>query len=156
MFRSLVRYFGLILILLIFVVTGLQNIQNPTVAASLLAKSNLPKLLQLAGVEYRLRPTDYALLVQASGAAFVGFSLFVLLNVGRGFFAFLLALCTIAVTVIFHVNLKSPTTMSNAEFFHLLKNVSITGAMFFIAANYKQQRRVVTGGREARSDKKNR
>ncbi|ORC93597.1 DoxX [Trypanosoma theileri] len=133
--RTFLRYLGLLFILAVFIASGLQQIVNPSVGAALLAKSNFPQMLQMLGVQYRLRAVDYTAVIQATGAVFLGFSLFILLGVGRGFFAFMLALGTIVVTIAFHVNLENPRATTENDLFHVMKNLSITGALLFVAGS---------------------
>ncbi|KAG8340344.1 hypothetical protein ERJ75_001414900 [Trypanosoma vivax] len=128
----LIRLIGLTLTVALFVACGFQCITNPAVTSAMLARSNFPKLLQLAGVQHTLTAEEYTLIVQGTGAALVGFSLFVVLGVGRSFFAFLLAVLFAAVTVVFHINLSNPMSISEANALHVAKNVSIVGALLFV------------------------
>ncbi|KAF8276981.1 hypothetical protein BCY84_18964 [Trypanosoma cruzi cruzi] len=154
--RSAIRYIGLVQILLIFIASGFQQISNPAVSAALLAKSNFPKMLKMAGVGYRLSASEYTTLIQASGALFLGFSLFILLGVGRCFFAFMLALSTVLVTIAFHVDPENPAKTSNTDFFHVLKNISIVGALLFVAGSGQRTHRFSRAHQEAETEKKNR
>ncbi|RNF14407.1 DoxX [Trypanosoma conorhini] len=154
--RSAIRYLGLILILLIFIATGFQHISNPSVSAALLAKSQFPRMLKMTGVEYRLSASDYALFIQASGALFLAFSLFILLGVGRCFFALLLAMSTLLLTVAFHVNIDDPMRISNNDLFQLMKNLSIVGALLFVAGSGQRSHRYSKAYKEAEIEKKKR
>ncbi|RNF10349.1 DoxX [Trypanosoma rangeli] len=155
-FRSAIRYFGLILILIPFIAAGFQLISNPAVSAVLLAKSNFPKMLKMAGVEYRLSASDYAVLTQAFGALLLAFSLFILLGVGRCFFALLLVISTFVLTVAFHVNLDDPMKITDSDLFQLMKNVSIIGALLFVAGSGRLSHRYSMAYKEAEIGKKKR
>ncbi|KEG13555.1 DoxX [Trypanosoma grayi] len=154
--RGGIRYIGLVLILIVYIASGLQNISNPSVSAALLAKSNFSKMLQMMGVDYTLRAADYTAVVQATGAVFLGFSLFILLGVGRCFFAFMLALATAVVTVTFHVNLENPLRISDNDLFHCMKNISVIGALLFVAGSGHRTHRYTQACQEVQAAKKNR
>ncbi|KAH9577588.1 hypothetical protein LSM04_008760 [Trypanosoma melophagium] len=152
--RTALRYLGLFLILAVFITSGLQEIVNPSIGAALLAKSNFPQMLQMLGVQYRLHAADYTAIIQATGAIFLGFSLFILLGVGRGFFAFMLAMGTIVVTLAFHVNLENPMATRESEVFHIMKNLSITGALLFVAGSGHRSHNFSKAHREVHQEQK--
>lgn len=133
MIRNFLRYIGLLCILAVYIASGLQKITQPALSAALLAKSNFPRMLNVVGVT--LTPHEYTYLIQATGAIFVSFSLFILLGVGRSFFSFLLAIGTVIITLAFHVNLENPQETSEEQLQHVFKNLSIVGAFLFVSGS---------------------
>lgn len=141
MLRNLIRYSGLVLIVLVFVASGVHKLAAPSVGAALLSKSNFPRMLSLVGVS--LSPPQYVSLIRATGVIFVSFSLFILLGVGRSFFSFLLAMGTIVITVAFFVDFDHPESTSEENWQHILTNLSIVGALLFVAGSGHRSRRYI-------------
>lgn len=134
---ALLRFVGLILLLTIFIASGYFKIVAPKDQAAYLSKSNFPlifnEVTKLAGVSYKLAPQDYVLIIQAAGGIFVSLSAFIILGVGRSFFAFLLALGTAFITVCFHLNITNPALTSKDDQVHVLKNLAIIGGLLYVA-----------------------
>ncbi|KAK7200762.1 hypothetical protein NESM_000134400 [Novymonas esmeraldas] len=139
MLRNLLRYTGLILVLLIFIASGVHKLAAPSVGAALLAKSNFPRMLAVIGVS--LSPSEYVHVIRATGVIFVSFSLFILLGVGRSFFSFLMAIGTVIITVAFYIDLDHPSATTEENMQHILKNISITGALLFVSGSGHRSRR---------------
>ncbi|AAZ10844.1 uncharacterized protein TEOVI_000666300 [Trypanosoma equiperdum] len=139
-FGAVVSYFGLIFLLTVFIASGVQIMMYPTSGAMMLAKSNFPKLLEMAGIQYRLSVAEYTMVVQGIGASCIGFSLLMLLGVGRSFFAFLLAVLVSLLTLAFHIDLRAPTKMSETNAFQVLKNAAIFGGLMFVAGSSGRSR----------------
>ncbi|EPY28542.1 DoxX [Strigomonas culicis] len=138
-FKNLIRYLGLILILIPYIGSGLQKITNPAVGAALLAKSNFPKMLALGDIH--LGMSEYIYLIQATGVIFLTFSLFILLAVGRSFFCFLMAIGTLIITVAFHMNWENPLETSEQDLIHVSKNLALTGAFLFVCGSGHRSRK---------------
>nr|CCD15835.1 unnamed protein product [Trypanosoma congolense IL3000] len=152
---SLIRYLGLIFLLAVFVASGFSCVSNPSASAMMLAKSNLPQLLRMAGVKYRLNAAEYTMIVQGLGASFIGFSLLILLGVGRSFFAFLLALIVALLTVVFRIDLKNPAKMSEADAFNVLRDAAIFGGLLIVAGGMCRSRPVHRANEATREKKRN-
>lgn len=156
MLRNFIRYTGLVLILLVFIGSGVQKLATPSVGAALLAKSNFPRMVAVTGIT--LSPSDYIHLIRATGVIFVSFSLFILLGVGRSFFAFLMAIGMVIITAAFYLDLDNPSATSEANVQHIFKNVSIIGALLFVAGSghrshrYKQARGPAEGDRAKKNN----
>lgn len=141
MLRNLIRYTGLVLVVLIFIASGVHKLAVPSVGAALLAKSNFPRMLSWVGLS--LSPPQYVSLIRATGVIFVSFSLFILLGVGRSFFSFLLAMGTIVITIAFYIDFDHIEDISEENVQHILKNISIIGALLFIAASGHRSSRYI-------------
>lgn len=141
MVRNLMRYTSLVLIVLIFIVSGIYKLAVPSVGAALLAKSNFPRMLSWVGVT--LSPPQYVSLIRATGAIFVSFSLFILLGVGRSFFSFLLAMSTIVITIAFYIDFDRIEDTSEENVQQILKNISIVGALLFVSGSGHRSRRYI-------------
>ncbi|KPI90461.1 hypothetical protein ABL78_0391 [Leptomonas seymouri] len=139
MLRNLIRYTGLVLMVLIFISSGVHKLATPSVGAALLAKSNFPRMLSWVGLS--LSPPQYVILIRATGLIFVSFSLFILLGVGRSFFSFLLAIGTVIITVAFNLDLNHPQNTSEVNVQQILKDVAIAGALLFVAGSGHRSRR---------------
>lgn len=136
---ALTHFVGILCVLAIFVGSGFNKITQPEQTAAYIAKSHfqyvINTLAKTAGVpSYTVTMPEYVILAQVIGALFVSFSALILLNVGRRFFATLLALGLILITACMHVNLKNPAKTEIAEQVHCLKNLAIIGGLFLIAA----------------------
>lgn len=140
------RFIGLVFLVAVFVLSGYNKIVDPTGPASYLAKSNFPLIfneaLKLVDLKYKLTSQDYVLLIRVTGGIFVSFSAFIVLNVGRSFFSFLLALFLAFITVSFHVTLPKPETTPVAEQIQVLKNLAIIGGLLFVAGSGSRSRKV--------------
>lgn len=141
MLRNLIRYTGLVLIVLIFIASGVHKLAAPSVGAALVAKSNFPRMLSLVGV--KLSPPQYVSLIRATGVIFVSFSLFILLGVGRSFFSFLLAVGTVIITVAFFIDFDHPEKTSEENVQRIMANLSIVGALLFVAGSGHRSRRYI-------------
>lgn len=139
LFKNLIRYLGLILILLPYIGSGLQKITSPSIGAVLLAKSNFPKML--AWVDIHLGMNEYMYVIQGTGVIFLTFSLFILLAVGRSFFCFLMAIGTLIMTVSFHMNWENPMATSEQDLIHVSKNLALTGAFLFVCGSGHRSRK---------------
>jgi uncharacterized membrane protein YphA (DoxX/SURF4 family) len=133
------RFIGLVFLVAVFVLSGYNKIVDPTGPANYLAKSNFPLIvneaLKLVDIKYKLTAQDYVLLIRVTGGIFVSFSAFIVLNVGRSFFSFLLALFLAFITVSFHVTLPKPETTPVADQIQVLKNLAIIGGLLFVAGS---------------------
>ncbi|KAG5468254.1 hypothetical protein LSCM1_02232 [Leishmania martiniquensis] len=139
MLRNLIRYTGLVLVLLAFIFSGIDKLAAPTVGAALLAKSNFPRMLAAMGM--RLSPTECIHVVRAVGAISVSFSLFILLGVGRSFFSFVLAVGVFIATVALYVDVDYPLATSEENAKHILHNLSVAGALLFVSGSGHRSRR---------------
>lgn len=133
MIRNLLCYIGLMMMMSLYILSGISNITNPEAGAAVLFGSNFPLMLSKVGIT--LNRDEYILLVRASGVIFLSLSLFILLGVGRCFFVFLLAVCTAVITVAFHVNLEDPMDTSMENQFHFMKNTAIIGSLLFVSGS---------------------
>lgn len=150
--RNVLRYTGLMLIVAIFIVSGLFKITDPGVGAAMLAQSNFPHIVSLAGVQ--LDAEQYRLIIQATGVIFVSFSLFILLGVGRSFFAFLLAMGTVFITVCFFVDLDDPLGATVEKQQRCMSNLAIVGGFLFIAGSGTRSRQYAQARERAAQEKK--
>ncbi|CBZ30318.1 conserved hypothetical protein [Leishmania mexicana MHOM/GT/2001/U1103] len=139
MLRNLLRYVGLVLVLLFFIASGIEKLAAPSVGAAFLSKSNFPRMLIKMGV--RLSPSEYIHVVRLAGVMCVSFSLFILLGVGRSFFSFVMATGMIIATVAFYVDLDYPFDTPEENVQHILKNASIVGALLFVTGSGHRSRR---------------
>lgn len=152
--RNLIRYTGLVLIVLIFIASGVHKLAAPSVGAALLAKSNFPRMLSWVGLS--LSAPQYISLIRVTGVIFVSFSLFILLGVGRSFFAFLLAVGTVVITVAFYIDFDHPEYTKEENVQHILKNMAIVGALLFVSGSGHRSRRYMEAKvANAESKKKN-
>ncbi|CCW66571.1 unnamed protein product [Phytomonas sp. Hart1] len=133
MVRIMIRFLGLILILSIFVITSINSFIYPYPAGAVLAKSNLP--LILSWFDILLTGTQYVHLAQGSGAMVFAFSLFILLGVGRTFFSLMLAFHTMLMAILYHVDMKDPIMTSESDRMQIIRYLSHTGALLFVAAS---------------------
>jgi uncharacterized membrane protein YphA (DoxX/SURF4 family) len=135
--RNMLRFLGLISLVAIFAASGYFKIVSPQGSATYLAKSNFPMIvneaLKLAQLKYKLTANDYVLIIQATGGIFVSFSAFIVLNIGRRFFSFLLAMGLVFITACFHVNIANPAATSQEEQIQVLKNLAIVGGLLVVA-----------------------
>ncbi|KAG5493948.1 hypothetical protein JKF63_01780 [Porcisia hertigi] len=139
MLRNLIRYTGLTLVLLIFIVSGIDKLAAPSVSAAHLAKSNFPRMIAVMGI--KLSPAEYVHLIRATGVLFVSSSLFILLGVGRTFFSLLMALSMMITTLAFYVDFDEPLASSEENLQNLLKNLSMVGALLFVSGSGQRSRR---------------
>ncbi|KAG5467853.1 hypothetical protein LSCM4_00939 [Leishmania orientalis] len=139
MLRNLIRYTGLVLVLLVFIFSGIDKLAAPSVSAALLAKSNFPRMLATMGIQ--LSPTECIHVVRAVGVTCVSFSLFILLGVGRSFFSFLMAIGMVIATVALYVDFDYPLATSEENTKHILENMSIAGALLFVSGSGHRSRR---------------
>ncbi|GET92271.1 hypothetical protein, conserved [Leishmania tarentolae] len=139
MLRNLIRYVGLVLVLLLFIFSGIDTLAAPSVGAAFLAKSSFPHMLATMG--FTLSPSEYVYVVRSAGVMSVSFSLFILLGVGRSFFSFLMAAGMMIATVAFYVDFDYPFDSLQENVTHILKNTSIVGALLFVTASGHRSRR---------------
>ncbi|CAG9582085.1 conserved hypothetical protein [Leishmania major strain Friedlin] len=139
MLRNLIRYVGLVLVLLFFITNGIDKLAAPSVGAAFLAKSNFPRMVAKMGI--KLSPSEYIYVVRTAGVMSVTFSLFILLGVGRSFFSFLMAIGMILTTVAFYVDLDYPFDTAEENVHHILKNASLVGALLFVTGSGHRSRR---------------
>ncbi|CAJ1007797.1 hypothetical protein Q4I28_003110 [Leishmania naiffi] len=156
MLRDLLRYTGLTLVLLVFITSGIDKLASPSVGAAQLAKSKFPRMLAAMGAT--LSPSEYIHLVRGTGVICVCFSLFILLGVGRSFFSFLMAIGMIISTVAFYVDYDYPLAITEGNIQHMLKNMSVAGALLFVSGSGHRSRRYTQacdakGNTQARKNK---
>ncbi|EPY40060.1 DoxX [Angomonas deanei] len=151
-FRNLLRYVGLILILAIYVVSGLHKIMDPSAGAAMLAKSNFPKMIAPLGVVLGME--EFIYVIQATGVIFLSFSLFILLGVGRSFFSFLMAIGTIIITVAFFVNLDDPLNVTEENGIHIMQNLGLVGGFLFVAGSGHRSQKYSKAHQEAQHNAK--
>lgn len=137
--RNALRYLGLMMILALYVVAGTECLTNPTAGVAALSRSNLPLLVRRGG--FSLTTDDYRELVRGTGIAFLSCSLLIMLGVGRGFFAFVLAAATVAITVLFFVNIDNPMATSPDHMTMILISSAVTGGLLFVAGSGHRKRR---------------
>ncbi|CCW60609.1 unnamed protein product [Phytomonas sp. EM1] len=155
MLRNIIRFLGLSLILSIFVVTSINSFLYPYPAGAVLAKSNLPFILSWFDIS--LTGSQYVHLAQANGAVIFALSLFIILGVGRSFFSFMLALHTILMATLYHVDMRDPIATSEGDRIQITRYLSHAGALLFVSASrqgYKYVARYRTSPVE-RSKKEN-
>lgn len=152
------RFIGLLLLVAIFAVSGYFKITAPDAAALKLSKSSFPYLfneaLKLATLKYKLTAADYVLLIRATGGIFVAFSAFIVLNIGRRFFSFLLALFLAFITVSMHLTLPKVDATPMDEQVQVLKNLAIIGGLLFVAGSGGARRAATTVETAAKNKKK--
>lgn len=137
--RSVVRYIGLMMILALYIDAGVEQLLHPDVGASRLVNSYFPYYLEVAGVH--LPFSHYRQLIQATGAAFLSLSIFVLLGVGRGFFAFLLAMGTLCATLVFFVDPRNPQAVRPEQQAMILVNTAIAGGLLCVTGSVHRLRK---------------
>lgn len=127
------RLLGILALTAIFLLAGADKIQSPAKTVSMIKSGNFPKLLKLADLP-ALGTPELTLLAQIVGAVQVAASAFIIVGFARRFFAHVLALLVIGITVCQHVNVFNPLATSEAELINVLKNLAIVGALWILAA----------------------
>ena len=128
------RFFGILFLVAIFLASGANKIADPAPIGKYISSSpSVQHVLKLAGV--KLAASDFVLLAQVTGGFMVAASTFIILGVARGFFAFLLALQLLVITVLMHVDITKPESLlsNQTEFVNVLKNLSIFGGLIIVA-----------------------
>lgn len=131
----MMRFLALVLLVTIFVMSGVHKVTNPDAIAGHILAGGLPKFLKTNGIPVKLGKDEARLLALAVGGSFIGLSAFIVLGVMRSFSALLLAFILVNVTVFMHVNLENPAATSENDMIQVMKNMSIIGGLLFVATS---------------------
>ncbi len=135
---SLLRVIGIVFLVTITLLSGVMKIQEPKPFVAQIMKGNLPDLIKQVQPEkyipgFKFTEKEATLLTQAVGGFMAASSLLIIVNLGRSFFAFLLALVLIAITVCQHVDLKNPQKTTQEHQIMALKNLGLIGGLLILA-----------------------
>jgi uncharacterized membrane protein YphA (DoxX/SURF4 family) len=134
-----VKFFGIFLVVLIFVASGAFKLMDPVPHAKLLQASNFPQLF-VKPLGLKLGNAEYIQIIQATGALMVFGSVMVLFNIMRGLFALGMAVGLAVIAVCFHLDIKNPAATPDDKKVQLLKDIAIIGGLLVIAATSGSKR----------------
>jgi uncharacterized membrane protein YphA (DoxX/SURF4 family) len=135
---GLLRTIGIIALVAFTLLSGVMMAQDPKPFAANILKGNLPELLKQAQIEkhvkgFKFGEKEATILAQATGGAMAASSLFIIVGLGRAFFAFLLALLMAVITVCQHLDIKNPQKTTQAEQIQCWKNLALIGGLLILA-----------------------
>ena len=123
-----------ILLVAIFLASGAHKLNEPQAVGEYIKSS---PSVQLALEKAKFTPTteEYTMAAQAVGGFQVACATFIILGLGRSFFATILAFSVLAITACMHIDLNQPEAIlkNQAEMIHVLKNLSIFGGLMVLA-----------------------
>jgi uncharacterized membrane protein YphA (DoxX/SURF4 family) len=126
------KIIALILLVAVFVASGLTKITDPKPMAKHMMSSPFPKYVTKY-THHKITEQESEHLIQGIGAVMVAGSAFCVLGICRRFWAFILALTLLPITAFMHVNLDHPEKTDQQGQIHVLKNLSLIGGLLYVA-----------------------
>ena len=130
--------FGIFCLVALPLLMGFMHVQNPGQVSGMVLKGNFPTLLNKAQIPkyvpgFKFGENQAKILVQAVGGVMACASLMIVVNLGRSFFAFVLAMMILAITVCQHMDINDPAKTPQLEMINALKNLGIVGGLLRVA-----------------------